>query len=327
MNALFLIQIPHTKGTSARLAACRHWGSGKIVCDHGAGNRHTTPVVEELVYLEKDYHLFKEYLEQNNIALFTSTQPLRQLRRIFPVSHMVTFVRDPVERLLQHYQQARSAGTTQSSLLDFCARSENRNLQSRYLRQIPLELYGFVGLSERYADSLRLLNAQFNCELTELKTPGKNKPGKSKTQPGAPDCPLPDGKTRREILTLNQEDAELYATATELFNTRLELFEASEHYTHGKISQLTSEKISGWAVSPLDHTPCKVRVLVNNHCVGVMSAREYSGTLKERNVSRDGYVGFSYKFDKKLKPSDVVSCHIHPSDQRLSGPNKPDNQS
>jgi len=326
MSTLYLVQIPHTAATSLRLAACRHWGSSTIVRDHGDGNRHTTPVVEELVHLEKDHHQFKEYLEAEGIALLTSSLPLGNLRRIFPASNIITFVSDPLTRLLKAFQKEYPDKFNEESFLKFCERVENQNLQHRYLKALPLELYGFVGISEHYASSLDILNNEFDCQLTELEQPATETTGNKKTKNKLARTAAYKKKlsksTMHRILDLNSLDTELYESASKLFEIRKRLSAEKIDFTHGRVSHLSSEKISGWAVSTQDHTPCKVRVVVNQECVAVASAREYMGALKERNVSRDGYVGFSCRFSKKLKPSDVVSCYVHPTDQLLAGPTK-----
>lgn len=338
MSALFLVQIPHSAGTTLRLAACRHWGSNHIVSDHGSGNRHTSSVVEELVYLEQDHHQFKEYLERENISLLTSSLPLNGLRRIFPASNLVTFVREPVERLIKAYQQTHTGKFNNTDFLKFCQKPENQNTQSRYLKELPLELYGFVGISERYSESLEMFNTAFNCELSELGSSPEatgsadlatTKPNSSvrKTKSNRSEQPalvaVLSNKTLKAVQDLNQKDLEIYKTANDLFETRLQTYQANASYIHGKVSHLTQDKVSGWAVSMHDHSPCKVRILVNKQCVAVTPAREYLSKLKERNVSRDGYVGFCVHFAEKLKPNDVVSCYIHPSDQLLAGPSKP----
>lgn len=328
MNTLFLVQIPHTAGTSLRLAACRHWGSGRIVRDHGAASRHTTSIVKELVYLEKDYHQFKEFLDADDIALLTTTLPLNGLRRIFPASNIITFVSDPITRLLKAYHKDVSEDFDETSFVEYCERSENQNVQHRYIKALPLELIGFVGISEHYSQSLEIINSQFECQLTELAKPGTESHSKNRKKPTPIREELRQTKLSKSandrIKELNSLDLSLYKSASELFQIRSRLAEQQIDFTHGKVNQLTPDKISGWAVSTQAHTPCKIRIVVNKECVAVASAQEYLGNLKERNVSRDGYVGFSCRFPKKLGPRDVVSCYVHPSDQLLGGPQRID---
>lgn len=310
MGTLFLTQIPETAGSNLRLAACRLWGSNRIISDYGPTNRHTSEAVIELIHLEKDFHLFKTYLDAENIAMFTSHAPLRKLRRIFPVNDIVTFLRDPVDLVIARYHGAVREGYN-SDLLTFASNRVHQNIQSRFLNSVPIELLGFVGLSERFAESLTLLNAQYDCNLTELTA--------TTAGPDNQDCSV---KLRQQIAKLNQDDIELYKTASRLFETRLQLMESETPYVHGRVQRLDKTTIQGWAVASNSDEPCKIRLHVNDTCVAIMPASEYLPTLKERNVSREGYVGFSYQFKKQLAPKDEVSCYIHCSEQRLTGPRR-----
>lgn len=310
MGTLFLVQIPETAGSNLRLAACRLWGSNKIVSDYGPDNRHTSEAVVDLIHLEKDFHRFKTYLDTESIAMFTSHAPLRKLRRIFPVNDIVTFLRDPVDLVISRFHAAVREGY-KNDLLTFASNRAHQNIQSRFLHSVPIELLGFVGLSERFAESLTLLNSQYGCNLTELTA--------TTTGPDHQDC---NNKLKQQIAQLNKDDIALYETASELFETRLQLVASETPYVHGRVQRLNESTIQGWAVANHSDEPCKIRLHVNDTCVAIMPASEYLPTLKERNVSRDGYVGFSYQFKKQLAPKDKVSCYIHCSEQLLTGPRR-----
>jgi len=312
MSTLFLVQIPETAGSNLRLAACRLWGSGRIVSDYGPSNRHTSKSVVELIQLEKDFHGFKTYLFEQDIALFTSRSPLRCLRRIFAASDIITFVKQPVDLVIQRYVAAKRNGC-KADLYEFAALRVHRNIQSRFLRTVPIELLGFVGLSERFGDSLALLNQQYGCNLSELTT-------SAAADPATINRVTVSRVEREAIAELNKDDLELYATACELFDTRINLHQNATPYVHGRVHRLSNSAIQGWAVPAQSTEPCRVRLHINQECIAILPASEYLPTLKERNVSRDGYVGFSYQFKHTLAADDEVSCYIHCSDQLLTGP-------
>ncbi|MBX2826395.1 MAG: hypothetical protein KTR33_16790 [Gammaproteobacteria bacterium] len=315
MGTLFLVQIPETAGSNLRLAACRLWGSGKIVTDYGPSNRHTSESVLELIHLEQDFHGFKTWLSEQEIALFTSHAPLRSMRRIFPASDIITFLRHPVDLILQRYQSALLGGY-KGGLIQFATLRVHRDIQSRFLRTVPLELLGFVGLSERFTESLTLLNEQYGCNLTAL-TVQDNVCNNALSE--LSDVTEAD---RSKLAELNAQDMELYATATELFDTRITLQEQQTPYVHGRVHKLNENSIEGWAVPAQSSEPCKIRLHINQECVAILPASEYLPALKERNVSRDGYVGFSHQFKQRLKRKDEVSCYIHCSEQLLTGPRR-----
>jgi len=203
MDTLFLVQIPETAGSNLRLAACRLWGSAKIITDYGPTNRHTSESVLDLIHQEKDFHGFKTWLQDNDIALFTSQAPLRRLRRIFPASDIITFLRDPVDLIIHRYQSAVITGY-KGSLQQFAALRVHRDIQTRFLRSVPLELLGFVGLTERFSDSLTLLNEQYDFNLSQLTAQN------NVCANGRSDLDDIKKKDRDDIASLNQQDMQLY---------------------------------------------------------------------------------------------------------------------
>jgi len=315
MDTLFLVQIPETAGSNLRLAACRLWGSAKIITDYGPTNRHTSESALDLIHQEKDFHGFKTWLRDNDIALFTSQAPLRRLRRIFPASDIITFLRDPVDLIIHRYQSAVITGY-KGSLQQFAALRVHRDIQTRFLRSVPLELLGFVGLTERFSDSLTLLNEQYDFNLSQLTAQN------NVCANGRSDLDDITKKDRDDIASLNQQDMQLYATACELFETRMALSRKKTPYVHGRVHKLNNSAIEGWAVPYQSSEPCKIRLHINQECVAILPASEYSPALKERNVSRDGYVGFSHQFKQQLKHDDEVACYIHCSEQLLTGPRR-----
>jgi hypothetical protein len=89
--------------------------------------------------------------------------------------HYVTWLRDPVERLLSNYHfwrhNPRGASPAQPlryrmlqedwSLERFCLGPEFRNLYHQYLWGFPLGRFAFVGITERYEEDLDAFAARF----------------------------------------------------------------------------------------------------------------------------------------------------------------------
>jgi len=325
MNTLFLVHIPETACTRFKLASCRYWGSGRIVSDYGPDNKHSSLSARELVHRDNDLHSFKQFLIQQDIALYASTKPARTMSRLFPANRIITFISDPVDRLVRQYHRDVKNRVWDGPLLDYCTLRKHRNQQSRQLLNMPLELLGFVGLSDRYPESLQLLNRQFDSDITQLqrKSQTKELSNLEKTET-ATDADSRLENVRSDILELNQQDLALYRDARELLEARLEIEENREVWVHGRVQRLSGQKIQGWAVAPTTAEPCKVRILVNDECVAVATAQDYLSDLRERNVSRDGYVGFHHRFNRTLNKDDQVSCYIHTSQQRLRGPQRVD---
>jgi hypothetical protein len=138
----------------------------------------------------------------------------------------VTWLRDPVQRLVSHYEYwKRSYDAGQSgplhrqmmeenwSLEDFAARPELRNIYSTFLWGFPLERFDFIGISEDYAEELeqfgrRILHADARPEHINV-NPGQ----------GGSDYAI-SADLRQRIETLHARDMRLYARALELRERR-----------------------------------------------------------------------------------------------------------
>lgn len=327
MSPLFFIHIPKTAGTSFREAAIKQWGHKKVLSDYGSSN-HSSAIVKELVHTDKDYFKFSEYLSNQSIRMLSGHAPVRYYRRIFAANRLVTFVRNPVDRVISHYRTACQFQGFQGSLEDFYTDPENINVQSRYLAQMPIELFGFIGLTEHFAESVQLFNQQYNQKFQQLvlnRQKAENvtleKPANTNKQSHT--GPSVSAEQRREIGTHNAEDVALYAAAEQLFQARLGCSQQKSEYSFAKVQSLDTARIQGWAVGLDESQPRRLEIQVNDNAIAVKTAKEYLPAMKERNAGRQGYIGFIHAFHPPLSATDSVVVRDMDNDLILRGPQKP----
>jgi hypothetical protein len=78
------------------------------------------------------------------------------------------FFRDPAKRTVSHYFYLRERGKLASvELADFAAQPAQRDMYDFYTGGRGVDGLAFVGITEAYADSLRLFRALFGVELEE----------------------------------------------------------------------------------------------------------------------------------------------------------------
>lgn len=130
----------------------------------------------------------------------------------------LSWVKDPVDRVVAHYQQWQQAPNLKHdlcrkmveqklSLLEFARLDKIRNLQQRYIPENLLKEFFFIGITEEYEQSLKKYQQVFGLKK-ELPL------GKKPYCDEAADL---DAKTRGLIIDLNKEDMKLYETARSWF--------------------------------------------------------------------------------------------------------------
>jgi hypothetical protein len=146
--------------------------------------------------------------------------------RRYPDARYMAWFREPVERLASHYhywqrRPDRSNPTCRRlleedlSLEAFAALPEMRDVQSRFLGAVPVARLVFVGLTERYDESMELFRRAFHPQLpaaTERQNANPDREGvRYELEPAV----------RAVVERLNPADMALYAAACERFEELL----------------------------------------------------------------------------------------------------------
>ena len=146
--------------------------------------------------------------------------------RRYPDARYMAWFREPVERLASHYhywkrKPDRKNPTCQKlieqdlSLEAFAALPEMRDVQARFLGEVPPQRLAFVGITERYDESIDLFRRAFYPGLpamTERTNANPERDGDGYDL---------DPATRASIERLNAADTALYAAALARFEELL----------------------------------------------------------------------------------------------------------
>ena len=144
----------------------------------------------------------------------------RKYAGVFPVTAIVTMVRDPYQQAVSQYEHAarvthsphpgfRLFKEARMTLLDFIEAFPNH--QALYFGGMPLEDFAMVGISERYDRSIALFEAIFGITIPRAAVRHNVNPAKH----GAEYAIAPE--VRRAIERSRQEDIALYRQACERF--------------------------------------------------------------------------------------------------------------
>ncbi|WP_110665662.1 glycosyltransferase family 2 protein [Salinicola halophilus] len=303
----FFVHIPKTAGTSFRLGAKQYLGEAHVWHDYGEAQRETAPAVVRWAYERRDYWWLWQTVRESRIALLAGHVPLAKYAHLAGLRDCFTFVREPLQRIASDYHHFARHHGYEGSFQDFYRRSDMVNRQSRFLESTRLEALGFVGITERYADSLALINDLYGWAVPGLKENLGHASAEHVYEIGADD--------QEALRALNLEDIRLYEQSLRIFETRLALWKAGQPFVHGAIQQCLSDRVVGWAWWASEDMPVELDVWVNGIRVGGCLANALRPGFLRWGAPRGAYIGFHLPLD--AEPGDRVECRVALTGQSL----------
>lgn len=307
--ALFFVHIPKTAGTSFRLGAERHFGSDNIIYDYGTKARETSEMVKETLYGDHtDLWKFGQGCREKGAAMVAGHVNIGRFVSILGAPNTVTFLRDPLQRMASEYAHFVRHFDYKGSFKEFYSRPVMQNRQSKILHGVNLEAIGLLGLTERYADSLELINARYGIAIPHR----EDNQGKSSL--AAPHKFTAEDEA--ELKLLNRRDITSYEYSKRLFDIRMELFRDGLPYVHAHLAEASKQRVSGWAWWAGDNdSPVEVEVWVNGAQINTTWAVDHRPGQCRILPPRGGYVGFHLAV--KLNAGDKVQCRVAETGQRF----------
>lgn len=299
---LFFIHVPKTAGTSFRLGAEQSFVNSKIIYDYGKASSETSAIVQQWLYQQTaDFWQFGQVLHDAQAALLGGHVNINRFVSLLGAGNSVTFLREPLQRMASEYAHFVRHYEYKGSFHDFYSRPVMHNRQSKILHGVDVEAVGFVGLTERYADSLDLLNARYGIEILQREDNRGKKSLDAVHEISAED--------EAELKQLNKRDIRLYEQAVALFDQRYTMHQDGKPWAHARLVEVKPGRIAGWAWwAGESDDPVTVEVWANGKHLDSVTAVELRPGLCRLLPPRGGYVGFHLPV--KLQSGDQVQCRV-----------------
>lgn len=277
----FFIHIPKTAGTSFRNSLK---SNNDLICDYGSDSPVTSELVKNCIYEKSDYYELGSYLDKQR-CWFTGHVRFSKYRQLFNVQQVMSIVRAPVEQVLSHYNHQVSVNGYTKDLTDFLEEPRFRNVQYKYLKGLPLQLFGMIGLQDRYVETVQLAETITGQTLT-------NRDDNVNPKPLLDSGNIPN-EVRRNIESFNKLDVSLYKKASDLFDKRIAFMSSGQQWTHFLGHLRRNRFLSGVAFYTCGDDPVSLEFYNDSNCLGHTVAKDrtegYPGVVFPRNR----FIGFS----------------------------------
>lgn len=246
LRDVVFVHIPKTAGTSLRnMLVAALPAAAKIFHYHDATARipgtFTNAFTSNLLTPEK-LRAHRSELPRDLQLLVCGHYPVSSLTSAFHPASFITFLRDPVDRVVSNYRYLVRLGTFAGSFAEFYESADQINVQSRQLRGTDLRDIGFIGLVERMPDMVQALSRHLGVELrTRVDNVTSRLPR-----------PAIDAATRARILALNGDDLCLYRhidANLDYFTNHRGRCDISSRLGRGKVYRTDDGALMGWALA------------------------------------------------------------------------------
>ena len=290
-NRFVFVHIPKTAGTSFRKGIEGIIGKDAMFYDYGIESKARNETLVNYLYNQEvpDMFGFRSEIDNYHDAVVCGHFQAKKFFPYFSFGQMGAFFREPVARTISEYLHFKRIIGYKGTIEQFCENPIFQNRQCFFMNSVDLNDLGFIGITEKYQESL-----QDFYDLTGIDVPYMdiNKANQ-----------YPDEITPAVFeyaKQFNEKDTELYNTALQIFDQRREAtqLKRSEHAYSSSIRLIKENRIQGWALANdrPESSPFYYLIL-SGVVVKKFKANDYRLDLKNRKICRSGSVGFSFNID------------------------------
>lgn len=291
----FFIHIPKTAGTSFKRAAEKYFGNDGIVRNYGAKSPETTPWVKEVVLNDKNFPLLYNKLSNDGIGLYTGHVNAFPAANVFKIQNIITFVRNPTAQVISHFNHYSRWYDYSKSVEEFISSPGFKNLQSRHLKGLPIQLVGFIGVTEQYSKSIDLFNVYSGWNLVTREDNANEKKNITSVEPSV-----------EELIALkNSDDFRLYSCVQSLLEERCALDAQKKEWCYSFVDRVDEKYISGVAYMANSESSVLILIYEKDKLLGSCLSNELRPGLLRLGIPNKGFIGFSFALPAGIDLSGV----------------------
>lgn len=307
---LLFVHIPKTAGSSLKSSLADHF---KLIFDYGKKSNVTHPMVVKHIFQQNDFFSFTALFSKLCNAVLCGHIKLDKYIDQVNVTNTISFIREPKEQIISHFNHYVTVFDYQGSFDDFLTRQTAKSLQTKYLDYLPLSLMGYVGITEQYNESLIIINQQYNLALQpKQRNINKHKIVTAQNMSAA----------QLALLTQNnQQDIALYKEACWLHAQRYALLKQNKPWVYGLVKCVKKNRhimLLGCAYSAQELEPITLEIKKNHQLFKSIVANEYFTEYEKAKFPRGRYVGFSVVLPKNITADDSFGVYVKGTGQQLN---------
>lgn len=292
---ILFVHIPKTAGTSFRMAAEIYFDKANMFYDYTPNSPETSVEVINNVYKNNDIYSLYEDISKHQYSFLSGHFNISKYSPIYELMNIVSFVREPVQQVISHYNHFKNNYGYDKKLLEFAQEERFRNVQSRILKAVDVDICGFIGLTEEYNTSIDLFNSLYDVKLAHMRINVKKDDSLNIDDVHKDDIKF--------IKKLNAEDIKLYNSVKRQFKVRKKLYDKKLPFTYGFIQIHKKDQISGIAFQRDTDRAIEIDIFLNEIYLETILAKQFRPGMVMKNAPRKGFVGFTYthKHDSQLE--------------------------
>ena len=306
-NNFFFIHIPKTAGTSFRRALEEQY---YVVGDYGSDSKKTSQYIQQYIYDESSPLDLKKELNNKNNTWLVGHVGLIKYSDMVSARHIISFVRNPVQQVVSHYNHAVALHGFKGDIHAFLRSASASNFQRKNLNPLPLGLIGYIGLTDSYEESIQLINGYYGLTLAV-----KNANVNNKKTIKAKAIPI---ELEKQITDLNLSDITCVEEAHFLHKQRVALTQQNKQWVYSHFSINANNVLVGCAYYSHSSEAVEFELFCHGELIETFVAKSFYRDFIKVNFPRERYIGVHIPLTKLAKKGDKLEVFAKETGQKLT---------